>query len=105
VIAVTGTVDEIETAGISGSHENSVIHETAEMIVDSVNVVTDDKENGPQTGLWTGKIAAVIPLQNRQERHHPNKSGFLLARNLGPHFPRSSLILTLCTTESRAMSL
>jgi hypothetical protein len=50
VIAVTGTVGEIETAGISGSHENSVIHGIAEMIVDSINVVIDDKENGLQTG-------------------------------------------------------
>jgi hypothetical protein len=105
VIVVTGTVDGIETAGNSGSHENSVIHGIAEIIVDSINVMIDDKESGPRTGLWTGKIAAVIPLQNRRQERHPSKSGFLRAPNHAPRFPRSSLMLTLCTTESRAMSL
>lgn len=109
VIAVTGTVvDEIgiETAEISASHENSVIHEIAEMTVGSINVVIDDKENGPPIGPWTGKIAAVNLLRNRPESHYrPRRSGFLLALNHGPRFLRSSLMPNLCTTESRAMSL
>jgi hypothetical protein len=37
VIVVTGTVDGIESAGSSGSHENSVIHGIAEIIVDSIS--------------------------------------------------------------------
>jgi hypothetical protein len=61
-IAVTG-VDGIgiETAEIS---ENSEIHGIEGMIDGSINVVIDDKENGPQTGPRTGKIAAETLLQN-----------------------------------------
>lgn len=109
VIAVTGTVVdeiEIETAEISASHENSVIHGIAEMTVVSINVVIDDKENGPQIGPWTGKIAAVNLLRNRRESHHrPKRSRFLLALNHALRSLRSSLMPNLCTTENRAMSL
>lgn len=109
VIAVTGTVVdgiEIETAEISASRENSVIHGIAEMTVASINVVIDDKEIGPQIGPRTGQIAAVNFPRNRLESHHrPKRSGFLLALNHALRSLRSSLMLNLCTTESRAMSL
>lgn len=107
VIAVI-VVDEIgiETAEISASHENSVIHGIAEMTVVSINVVIDDKENGPRIGPWTGKTAAVNLLRNlRESHHHLKRSGFLFGLNHALRFLRSSLMPTLCTSESRAMSL
>jgi hypothetical protein len=108
LIAVTGTGDEtgIETVEISGGLKISLIHGTEEMIAGSINGMIEDKENDPQTGPKTGRIAAVIRRQNCQEKHLLlSRNGSSLVLNHGPRFQRSLLMPNLCTSESRAMSL
>jgi hypothetical protein len=71
---VDGT-EETGIAGISESHENSVIHGTGEMIAAliKINGVIDGKETGPQIDRRTGMTAGVSLCQNHQERHPLSK--------------------------------
>lgn len=97
---VLGT--EIVTVGISEINENFGALETDEMIAGLTSAMIDGSPIAVQT---FDKIVAGSPRPNPQRSRRLSRRRFSPALSRARHCLRSLPMLTLFTTESRAMSL